>query len=37
MWIDAHVWEYERAQDHLVDDRVIRATALADIPDLLSA
>ena len=37
VWIDAHVWEYERSQDHLVDDRVIRASALADIPDLLSA
>lgn len=37
IWIDAHVWEYERAHDHLVDDRVIQATALADLPELLPA
>ena len=37
VWIDAHVWEYERAHDHLVEDRVIRASALDELPELLSA
>jgi putative hydrolase of the HAD superfamily len=31
IWIDAHVWEYERAHDHLVDDRIVIASALPDI------
>jgi putative hydrolase of the HAD superfamily len=34
-WIDSHVWEHERTHDHLVDDRVIRASALREIPELV--
>ena len=35
IWVDAHVWEYERAQDHLVDDRVTVASHLAQVPKLI--
>lgn len=35
IWIDAHVWEHERTHDHLVDDRVVVATALADILEVI--
>ena len=35
VWVDAHVWEYERAHDHLVDDRAVVAASLAEIPDLV--
>ena len=37
IWIDAHVWEYERAQRDLVDDRVIAASELEEIPGLIAA
>jgi len=37
VWIPAHVWEYERAADKLVGDRVITASHLADIPALIAA
>src|SRR5262249_45937897 len=35
IWINAHVWEYERAHDHLVDERVITISRLIDILDLV--
>jgi putative hydrolase of the HAD superfamily len=31
IWIRAHVWEYERACDHLVDERVIPLSHLSQI------
>ena len=31
VWIDAHVWEYERACDHLVDARITILSCLADV------
>jgi putative hydrolase of the HAD superfamily len=37
VWIDAHVWEYERAHDHLVDDRVLRIGRLSDLPGVIAA
>lgn len=36
VWVDAHVWEYERADDHLVSEQVITARCLAEIPDLIA-
>jgi putative hydrolase of the HAD superfamily len=36
VWIDAHVWEHERTHDHLVDDRVITLSSLAEISELLA-
>lgn len=36
VWVNAHVWEYERAHDHLVDDRVITASNLAEIPAIVA-
>lgn len=35
IWIKAHVWEYERAHDHLVDDRVTIVTDIAEISSVL--
>ncbi|HSS50952.1 MAG TPA: HAD hydrolase-like protein, partial [Thermoanaerobaculia bacterium] len=35
VWINAHVWEYERTHDHLVDDRVITATSLTELSGLI--
>ena len=35
VWINAHVWEYERASDHLADGRVITLSSLADIPRVI--
>jgi putative hydrolase of the HAD superfamily len=35
IWIRAHVWEYERAHDHLVDDRVTIVTDISEIPGVL--
>jgi len=35
IWIPAHVWEYEDSADDFVDDRVIRARSLEEIPRLL--
>lgn len=37
VWIDAHVWEYERSHDHLVDDRVLTIRQLADLTELIAA
>jgi putative hydrolase of the HAD superfamily len=34
--IPAHVWEYERACDHVAADRVITTSHLADIPALIA-
>ena len=34
--IAAHVWEYERAYDHVAADRVITTSRLADIPALIT-
>jgi putative hydrolase of the HAD superfamily len=36
VWIGAHVWEYERACDHLTPDGVIEASHLADVPALIT-
>src|ERR1700681_2560660 len=35
VWINAHVWEHERTHDHLVDDRVITASSLTELSDLI--
>jgi putative hydrolase of the HAD superfamily len=35
IWIDAHVWEHERTHDHLVDDRVVVASTLTDILEVI--
>lgn len=35
VWIDAHVWEYERAYDHFTPDGVIEASHLGDVPELI--
>jgi putative hydrolase of the HAD superfamily len=37
VWIDAHVWEYERSHDHLVDDRVFTIRQLGDLPEVIAA
>jgi putative hydrolase of the HAD superfamily len=37
VWIDAHVWEYERSHDHLVDHRVLTIRQLADLPEVIAA
>lgn len=37
VWIDAHVWEYERRRVEEVAGHILRATALADIPVLIGA
>lgn len=37
VWIDAHVWDYERSHDHLVDDRVITIRKLGDLPEVIAA
>ncbi|HSY99195.1 MAG TPA: HAD family hydrolase [Terriglobales bacterium] len=37
VWIDAHVWEYERNHDHVEIDGVIAASQLTDIPGLIAA
>jgi putative hydrolase of the HAD superfamily len=36
IWINTHVWEYERAHDHLIDERVITISHLVDILDLVA-
>lgn len=35
IWIRAHVWEYERAHDHLVDDRVVEVSHISEIPKVI--
>lgn len=35
IWIEAHVWEHERTHDHLIDDRVVVASALTDILEVI--
>lgn len=37
VWINAHVWEYERAYDHLADEEVVTVSSLVDIPSVISA
>jgi putative hydrolase of the HAD superfamily len=32
IWIEAHVWEYERAHDHLVHERVTVVGLISDVP-----
>ena len=36
IWIDAHVWEHERAHDQFVDDRVISASRISDVPSIVA-
>jgi putative hydrolase of the HAD superfamily len=36
VWIEAHVWEYERAPDDFVDDRVIQLEDLSGLIDVAS-
>jgi len=36
VWINAHVWEYERACDHDVDSRVISISKLTDISEVIA-
>jgi putative hydrolase of the HAD superfamily len=35
IWIDSHVWEHERTHDHLVEDDVIRASQVSEIPAII--
>lgn len=35
IWIRAHVWEYERAHDHLVDDRVVEVSHISEVPKVI--
>jgi putative hydrolase of the HAD superfamily len=35
IWIKTHTWEYERAFDHIIDDRVIEAVSVAQVPRLI--
>lgn len=37
IWLRAHVWEYERAHDHLVDDRVVEVARIRDVPAAIAA
>jgi putative hydrolase of the HAD superfamily len=32
IWFRAHVWEYERAHDHLLDDRALVISQLSELP-----
>lgn len=36
VWIRAHVWEFERTSDHVVDERVVLADEIADVPRIIS-
>ncbi len=36
LWIDAHVWEHERSHDHVVDQRMVALTSLAEVPSQIS-
>lgn len=35
IWIRAYVWEYERAHDHLVDDRVVEVSHISEVPKVI--
>lgn len=35
IWIRAHVWEYERSHDHLVDDRVVEVSHISEVPKVI--
>ena len=35
IWIKTHTWEYERALDHIVDDRIVEALSMAQVPGLI--
>lgn len=35
IWLDAHVWEYERRQVEVVEGRLLRAERLVDVPAVL--
>lgn len=35
IWIKAHVWEYERAHDHLVDDRVVEVAQISEVTTVI--
>lgn len=37
IWIEAHVWEYERAHDHLVDHRVVVVPQISDVPTAIAS
>jgi len=36
IWIKTHVWEYERAHDHLVAERVVVVTDISEVPGLVA-
>jgi putative hydrolase of the HAD superfamily len=36
VWINAHVWEYERVHDYPLNDRVVAVSNLTDIPALIA-
>lgn len=35
IWVKSHVWEYERALDHMINDRVASAADLCNIAELI--
>jgi putative hydrolase of the HAD superfamily len=37
VWIEAHVWEYERSHDHLVDERVFVVRQVSDVPAVIAS
>ena len=37
VWINAHVWEYERSHDHLVDHRVLTVDRIDDLLTVIAA
>ena len=37
IWINTHVWEYERAHDHLVDERVIAVSQISEVPAVIAS
>jgi putative hydrolase of the HAD superfamily len=37
IWIDAHVWDYERREQRAEPGRLLTATNLAEVPELLAA
>lgn len=37
IWVDAHVWEYERTHDHMVDTRVIPVSQISEVPSVIAS
>jgi putative hydrolase of the HAD superfamily len=37
VWIDAHVWEYERDTESLLDSRITKIARITELPDLIES